>query len=121
MLITTKCNKDIDTRDEMIKCMAEALVDEPESIFETINETVEYFRNLVERKKGKELMRVFVVQRTDKVSWCEDYKAVVVAEDTLHAEKFARCNLDDFSKAELKITEVELSEKQIVTIENTRV
>lgn len=51
MLRTTKSNKEIDTRDEMIKCMAEALIDEPESIFETIDETVEHFRNLVEREK----------------------------------------------------------------------
>ena len=39
-----------------------------------------------------------------------DYKAVVISEDELHAERYARLNIDDFRKAKLKVTEVNLDE-----------
>lgn len=35
-------------------------------------------------------MKVFVIDRTDRYSWCDNYKEVVVAEDELHAERYAR-------------------------------
>ena len=63
-------------------------------------------------------MNVFVIHRTDNFSWCDDYKAVVVAKDKLHAERFARIHIDDFRKAKLEVTEVSLEEEQILSVEN---
>lgn len=53
-------------------------------------------------------MKVFVIDRTDKYSYCDNYKAVVVAEDALHAEKYARINIDGFKKSKLKVAEISL-------------
>lgn len=64
-------------------------------------------------------MKVFVIDRTDHYSWCANYKAVVIAEDELHAEKFARQNVDGFKKAKLEVTEVILDHEQIISVENT--
>ena len=63
-------------------------------------------------------MNVYVIDRTDKTSWCEDYKAVVVAKDKLHAERFARIHIDDFRKAKLEVREISLDEEQILSVEN---
>ena len=64
-------------------------------------------------------MKVFVINRTDRYSYCDDYKAVVVAEDELHAERYARWNIDDFKKAKLKVTEIDLEAgEQILSVEN---
>lgn len=64
-------------------------------------------------------MKVFIIERTDPYSYCDDYKAVVVAEDELHAERYARWNIGDFKKARLKITEVDLDgSEQILSVEN---
>lgn len=64
-------------------------------------------------------MKVFVIDRTDHYSYCDDYKAVVVAEDELHAERYARWKIDDFKKAKLKVTEVDLEAgEQILSVEN---
>lgn len=63
-------------------------------------------------------MKVFVIDRTDKYSYCDSYKAVVVAEDKLHAEKYARMKVYGFKKAKLKVTEVILDHEQILSVEN---
>lgn len=65
------------------------------------------------------MMKVFVIDRTDDYTYCDDYKAVVVAEDALHAEKYARLNIVQFRKAKLKVTEISLDTEQILSIENT--
>ena len=54
-------------------------------------------------------MKVFIIDRTDKISWTQDYRMVVVADDKLHAERRARLSSEDFKKVPLKITEVDLS------------
>ena len=65
-------------------------------------------------------IRVFVIDRKDSYGYCENYKAVVVAEDTLHAERFARWNIDDFRKAKLEVQEIDLEAgEQILSVENT--
>lgn len=65
-------------------------------------------------------MKVFVIDRKGGVGWCENYKAVVVAEDARHAEKFARIKVDGFRKAELEVKEVDLEAgEQILSVENT--
>lgn len=63
-------------------------------------------------------MKVFIIDRTDKYSYCDNYKTVVVAEDTLHAERYARMNIYGFKKAKLKVTEVSLDSEQILSVEN---
>jgi len=64
-------------------------------------------------------MNIYLVTRNDHISWCEDYSMVVVASDTFHAEKVARCNSDDFAKSNIKITEVDLNKEQVVLIANS--
>ncbi len=64
-------------------------------------------------------MKVFIVERTDKIGWTEDYLMVVVAIDEKHAERKARISSDDFRKASIKITEVDLSKEQVIATENT--
>lgn len=64
-------------------------------------------------------MKVFVIDRIDNYSYCDNYKAVVVAEDTLHAERYARMNIYGFKEAKLEITEVDLDCEQILSVENT--
>ena len=63
-------------------------------------------------------MKVFVIDRMDRYSYCDNYKAVIVAEDALHAEKYARMNINGFKKAKLKATEISLDSVQILSIEN---
>jgi hypothetical protein len=63
-------------------------------------------------------MKCFVVERTDKIGWCEDISMVVVAEDEKHAEKAARCNSGDFAKAPLKVTEVPQDSEKIILVTN---
>lgn len=64
-------------------------------------------------------MKVFVINRIDNYSYCDNYKAVVVAEDELHAERFARWNVDGFEKAKLEVTEIDLEAgEQILSVEN---
>lgn len=64
------------------------------------------------------MMKVFVIDRTDDYTYCDDYKAVVVAEDALHAEKYARLNIDGFKKSKLKVTEISLDTERILSVEN---
>ena len=64
-------------------------------------------------------MKVFRVDKKDKISWCMDYSMVVIAKDELHAEKCARLNSDDFKKAKLEVTEINLDTEQCVLVANT--
>lgn len=64
-------------------------------------------------------MKVFVINRKDRYSYCDSYKAVVVAEDELHAERLARWRIDGFKKAKLEVTEIDLEAgEQILSVEN---
>ena len=64
-------------------------------------------------------MKVFRVNKKDKISWCMDYSMVVIAKDELHAERCARLNIDDFKKAKLEVTEINLDTEQCVLVANT--
>ena len=64
-------------------------------------------------------MKVFRVNKKDKLSWCMDYSMVVIAKDELHAERCARLNSDDFKKAKLEVTEIDLDTEQCVLVANT--
>lgn len=65
-------------------------------------------------------MKVFLVQRTDRVNWCEDYAMVVIAEDERHAERRARVSSDDFKNSKnIEVTEIDTNEEQCVLIANT--
>ena len=64
-------------------------------------------------------MKVFKVDKKDKISWCMDYSMVVIAKDELHAERCARLNSDDFKKAKLEVTEINLDTEQCVLVANT--
>lgn len=64
-------------------------------------------------------MKVFVIDRKDYYSYCDNYKTVVVAEDELHAERLARIKVGGFKKAKLKVTEIDLEAgEQILSVEN---
>lgn len=64
-------------------------------------------------------MKVFVIDRKDRYSYCDNYKTVVVAEDELHAERLARIKVGGFKKAKLTVTEIDLEAgEQILSIEN---
>lgn len=63
-------------------------------------------------------MKVFCIDRIDNYSYCDNYKTVVVAEDELHAERYARMNIYGFKNAKLKVTEVDLDREQILSVEN---
>ena len=64
-------------------------------------------------------MKVFRVNKKDKISWCMDYSMIVIAKDELHAERCARVNSDDFKKAKLEVTEINLDTEQCALIANT--
>jgi len=64
-------------------------------------------------------MKCFRVERTDKVSWVEDYAMVVIAQDELHTERAARWKSSDFKKSKLKVTEISMEEEKIVLVANT--
>lgn len=63
-------------------------------------------------------MKVFVIDRTGIWGYCDNYKAVVIAEDALHAERYARLHVSGFKKAKLKVTEISLDTEQIIAVEN---
>jgi hypothetical protein len=64
-------------------------------------------------------MDVYMVKRTDKISWCQDYAMVVIAQDKLHAERCARCSSDDFKKASLKVEQVSTDKESVILKANT--
>jgi hypothetical protein len=61
----------------------------------------------------------FLVERTDRISYVEDYAMVVVAEDELHAERCARWKSSDFKKAKLKVTRIDMNAEQVILVANT--
>ena len=63
-------------------------------------------------------MKVFVIDRIDNYSYCDNYKAVIVAEDEFHAERYERKKVYGFDKAKLMVTEVDLEWEQILSVEN---
>ena len=64
-------------------------------------------------------MNVYLVSRTDKISWCEDIEMVVIAENNLHAERRARWSSRDFKKAKnLSIKKIDISKEQAVLTSN---
>ena len=68
--------------------------------------------------ENKSNMKVFVIDRIDNYSYCDNYKAVIVAEDEFHAERYARMKVYGFDKAKLMVTEVDLEWEQILSVEN---
>ena len=65
-------------------------------------------------------MKVFLVERKEMVTWCQDYAMVVVAEDERHAERKARASSDDFKNSKnIEVTEIDTNEEQCVLIANT--
>ena len=63
-------------------------------------------------------MKVFLVKR-NATGWCQDQGMVVVAEDAVHAERFARQYSDDFRKDHsVTVEEVDLSEEHHVLTDN---
>lgn len=66
-------------------------------------------------------MKVYLINKKDRISWCTDYAMVVVAEDEKHAERCARCNSDDFKKAKLEVIEIDTSncEERVILKANT--
>ncbi len=65
-------------------------------------------------------MKVFLVNRTYGLSWCQDYAMVIVAKDERHAERKARLSSDDFRKSKnIEVTEIDTNEEQCVLIANT--
>lgn len=64
-------------------------------------------------------MKCFKVDRIDRLSYVEDYSMVIIAKDELHAERRARLSSNDFKKAKLEVTEVNMEKEQCVLIANT--
>lgn len=64
-------------------------------------------------------MNIYLVERTEKITWVEDYAMVVIAEDEKHAERRARWSSRDFKKAKnLSIKKIDISKEQSVLISN---
>lgn len=64
-------------------------------------------------------MKVFIADRTDKCSWVEDYKMVIVANDEEEAETMAIEKSEDFTKTNTRVKEVDTNVSAIISIENT--
>lgn len=64
-------------------------------------------------------MNCFKIDRTDRVSYVEDYSMVVIAQDELHAERCARLKSSDFRKAKLKVTKIDMDIEQVILVANT--
>lgn len=65
-------------------------------------------------------MNVYLVERTEYVSWCQDDKMVVVAKDELHAERRARISSDYFRKAKnLSVKKIDTDIESVVLVSNT--
>lgn len=63
-------------------------------------------------------MKVFLAERP-ATAWIQDYAMVIVAEDSLHAERKARLSSRDFEKCkEIMVTEIDMDEEQCVLIAN---
>lgn len=65
-------------------------------------------------------MNVYLVRRTENVSWCQDDEMVVVATDELRAERRARVYSDDFRKAKnLSVEKIDTDVESVVLVSNT--
>lgn len=65
-------------------------------------------------------MNIYLVERTEKITWVEDYAMVVIAEDKKHAERRARWESSDFKRAKnLLVKKVDADKEQSVLIANT--
>lgn len=69
--------------------------------------------------KYKPPLNVYLVSRTDIPGYVEDQDCVVVAEDERHAERRARWSSDDFKKAPLCVTRIDITEEQMILKTNT--
>lgn len=66
------------------------------------------------------MLKLFIVKRTECISYCEDDEMVVIAKDILHAERRARLSSDDFKKAKnLLVEEINMEKERYVLISNT--
>jgi len=63
-------------------------------------------------------MKCFKIERIDNASWCEDFEMVVIAKDEPSAEILSRLSSDDFKKAKLKVTEINIDVEQVVLVAN---
>lgn len=66
-------------------------------------------------------MKVFKVTRKN-LDWCQDWGMVVVAKDSMYAERCARCNSENFEKipkSDITIEEIFLDEEQCILKANT--
>jgi hypothetical protein len=65
-------------------------------------------------------MNIYLVERTEEITWVEDYAMVVIAEDEKHAERRARWESRDFKRAKnLLVKKVDVDKEQSVLIANT--
>lgn len=65
-------------------------------------------------------MNIYLIERTEEVSWCEDYSMAVIAEDEKHAERRARWESRDFKRAKnLLVKKIDAGKEQSVLIANT--
>lgn len=65
-------------------------------------------------------MNVYLVKRTENVSWFQDHEMVVVAKDEPNAERRARVSSDDFEKAKnLSIEKIDTDVESVVLVSNT--
>jgi hypothetical protein len=64
-------------------------------------------------------MNCYLVERIENIRYIEDYAMVVIAKDELHAERKARIESEDFEKAKLKVTKIDMDKENIVLIANT--
>jgi hypothetical protein len=63
-------------------------------------------------------MNVYLVSRTDNISYCEDMQSIVVASDEMWAEKLARLDSDDFRKAKLSVKQIDISKEGVLLTTN---
>lgn len=63
-------------------------------------------------------MNCYLVERIENIRWVEDYAMVVIAEDEIHAERKARIESEDFKKAKLKVTKIDMDKEDVILIAN---
>lgn len=63
-------------------------------------------------------MKVFRVERTDSIMYCEDISSIVVAVDAMWAEKLARLSSSSMRKAPLKVSEIDLNKEGVILTDN---
>lgn len=64
-------------------------------------------------------MNCYLVERIENVRYVEDYAMVVIAKDERHAERKARIESEDFKKAKLKVTKIDMDKENVILIANT--